>query len=128
MEKLHRHIIGVFVLLGLAVHAPVMAGGYSDHSAPITPEPHSATQTLSMPMAAALVLDKIDVTCPAALTISLHRYRRTNTQWTQPTSLSGTLCFSHLLTSHIKDQLLIAQGLLINFPSEQISFPFHVFW
>lgn len=127
MKKLRRHIIGILVLLGLAVHMPVMAGGYIDHSA-TTPEPHSSQQTLSLPMAATLVLDRIDVTCPAALTISLNRYRRTNTQWTQPTSSEGVLCFSGLLTSHIKDQLLIAQGLFVNFPSEQISFPFHVFW
>lgn len=128
MEKSRRHIIGILVLFGLAVHLPVMAGGYSDHSAPTTPAPHSSQQTLSMPMAATLVLDRIDVTCPAASIVSLNRSRRVTTQWTQPTPSEGILCFSHLLTNHIKDQLLIAQGLFVNFPSEQISFPFHVFW
>ncbi|MCQ2341878.1 MAG: hypothetical protein MJZ75_00080 [Paludibacteraceae bacterium] len=127
MANLRRHIIGVVVLLGLAVHMPVMASGYN-RPMPTIPEPRSAEQTFSMPMAATLVLDRIDVNCPIALTVSLNRSRRTITQWTQPTSLSGTLCFSNLLTNTIRDQIHITQGLFVNFPSEQVSFPFHVFW
>ncbi|MCQ2347767.1 MAG: hypothetical protein MJZ65_01095 [Paludibacteraceae bacterium] len=118
----------MLILLGLAVHMSVLASGYDSRPVSTTPEPHSATATLSVPMAATVVLDRIDVHCPVALTVSLNRSRRTITQWTPATSLSGAIAFSNLLTNTIKGQIHIAQGLFVNFPSEQISFPFHAFW
>ncbi len=128
IEKTGKHIIGILALFVLAAHMLVSAGVHVSHFVPTTPRSNSAEQTLSIPMAATLVLDRIDVSCPTSSTISFNRSRRPVTQWTQPTSLLGVLWFSNLLTSDIKGQLHIVKGLLINFPSEKIPFPFHVFW
>lgn len=126
MEKYVGHIIRIFIFL-CVFSAHSLCVSAQQTKCPLNQQTHESA--ISMPMAAAITMDRVEISCPPSPITILHRSRRTQYQHFHPTPLCHAQSISAKKNNR-KDQWrwCLIWYEHINFPPEQIAFPFDVFW
>lgn len=112
------------VVLSLVGHLSVAAAPCQSQPS----RPQSNQCTISMPMEAGIVMEQTEINTPSAPVSTIGRSRRTISQLTNPTPMTYAQYMYHTVTKYLLAILYREKWIIINLPSEHISYPFHSFW
>lgn len=120
----HRYLTLLILLMGGMTQTSIVAS----YCKPLPAIPQSDYATISMPMAATLVLEHSEINCPSSPITLLNRYRRSNSHISQLSLHAITHNCMNNWKNILSKSLELVHFIVINFPSEKISYPFNAFW